>query len=70
MTELGRALMLLGALVFALGGLLTLAGKLPWLGRLPGDLVVERGPVTFYFPIVTCLILSVVLTVLVWLFRR
>jgi hypothetical protein len=70
MGDLGKALMLLGVALFALGAVLTLAGKLPWFGRLPGDIVVERGPVTFYFPVVTCLIVSVVLSLLFWLFRR
>ncbi len=70
MGDFGRALMILGGVVFALGLLLTLAGKLPWLGRLPGDIVVERGPVSFYFPLVTCIIVSVVLSLLMWLFRR
>jgi membrane protein implicated in regulation of membrane protease activity len=70
MGDLGKMLMLLGAVVFAVGAAFALAGKLPWLGRLPGDIAVERGPVTFYFPIVTCVIVSVVLTLLFWLFRR
>jgi len=70
MGDIGKALMLIGALVFALGAVLALAGKLPWFGRLPGDIVVERGPVTFYFPLATCVIISVVLSLLVWLFRR
>jgi membrane protein implicated in regulation of membrane protease activity len=70
MGDLGKMLMLLGAALFVGGALLTLAGKLPWFGRLPGDVVIERGPVTVYFPIVTCVIASVVLSVLVWLFRR
>jgi membrane protein implicated in regulation of membrane protease activity len=70
MGDLGRLLMLVGAVVFALGALLALAGRLPWLGRLPGDVVFERGPVTFYFPLATSLILSVVLTLLLWFYRR
>ena len=70
MGDLGKMLMTLGAMVFVLGAVLALAGKLPWFGRLPGDIIVERGPVTFYFPIVTCIIASVVLSVLFWLFRR
>ena len=70
MGDLGRTLMLFGAVAFGLGILLVLGGKLPWFGRLPGDIVVERGPVTFYFPIVTCVVVSVVLSVLLWLFRR
>lgn len=68
--DFGKMLMLLGLVTFVLGTVLMLAGKLPWFGRLPGDIVVERGPVTFYFPIATCLIASVVLSLLFWFFRR
>jgi len=62
-------------LLLALGGLFLAAGLLwPWVsryfGRLPGDLVVRRPGFTFAFPIVTCLVLSVLLTLLLWLFRR
>jgi hypothetical protein len=70
MGDLGRLLMLLGGVVFALGAVLFLAGKVPWLGRLPGDIVLERGPVTFYFPLATSVIVSLVLTLLLWLLRR
>jgi membrane protein implicated in regulation of membrane protease activity len=70
MGDLGRFLMIAGGALFAVGLLLTLAGRLPWLGRLPGDIVIERGPVTFYFPIATSIIVSVALTLLFWLFRR
>jgi hypothetical protein len=70
MRDFGKMLMLLGAVTFVLGAVLALAGRLSWFGRLPGDIVVERGPVTFYFPIVTCLIVSVVLSLLFWSFRR
>jgi hypothetical protein len=70
MGELGKLLMIVGGVLLALGALLTLAGRLPWLGRLPGDIIVERGPVTFYFPLATSLIISIALTLLFWLFRR
>lgn len=70
MGDFGRLLMIAGGILFAVGLLLILAGRLPWLGRLPGDIVVQRGPVTFYFPLVSSLILSLVLTVLFWFFRR
>jgi hypothetical protein len=66
---LGRVLMGAGALLFVLGVLLTLVGRTP-LGRLPGDIVVERGHVTFYFPIVTSILLSLILSGLFWLLRR
>jgi len=68
--ELGKVLIVAGGLAVVLGAALLLAGRLPWLGRLPGDIVVRRGPVTFYFPLVTSLVVSVVVTVLLNLFWR
>jgi hypothetical protein len=70
MADIGKMLMAVGLMVFVLGAVLALVGRLPWFGRLPGDIVVERGPVTFYFPIVTCIIVSVVFSLLFWMFRR
>jgi hypothetical protein len=66
---LGRMLMLTGALLFVIGAALTLLGRTP-LGRLPGDIVVERNNFTFYFPIVTSILLSLLLSGLLWLLRR
>lgn len=68
--ELGRGLILLGVLLIVIGGLFLLAGKIPWLGRLPGDIVIERKNFSFYFPLATSVILSVVLSLLFWLFTR
>jgi len=69
--ELGRALLVLGGLLVAIGALLYLGGKLPLrLGRLPGDIVHRGEHTTFYFPIVTCLVLSLVLFLLFWLFSH
>jgi membrane protein implicated in regulation of membrane protease activity len=70
MNDAGRVLMLAGGVLLLLGAALSLSGKLPWLGRLPGDLVYRRGNLTLYFPIATSLLLSVVLTLLVRLLRR
>jgi hypothetical protein len=74
MRELGKMLLGFGALMVLLGLILLAAGdlpgKVPWLGRLPGDIYVQRGNWTFYFPLVTCLIISIVLTLLFSLFRR
>jgi hypothetical protein len=70
MGDLGRFLMIAGGVLFVVGLLVSLAGRLPWLGRLPGDIVIERGPVTFYFPLATSIIVSIALTLLFWLFRR
>ena len=68
--ELGRMLLIFGALLAALGALLLLAGQIPWLGRLPGDISFERGNVRFYAPIATGLVLSVLLTVILNLLAR
>jgi hypothetical protein len=69
---LGKMLLLFGLLMVLLGLVLLVAGhfsgKVPWLGRLPGDIYIQRG--TFYFPLATCLIISVVLTLLFSLFSR
>ena len=70
MGDLGRLLILFGLALAAVGGLLVLAGKLPWLGKLPGDIYYKGDHVTFYFPLVTCLLISVVLSLLFYLFRR
>ena len=63
-------LVALGIVAVVVGLLFMLAPSLPWLGRLPGDLLVRRGRFTVYFPIVTCLVVSLVLTVLLNLFFR
>ena len=74
MIPLGKMLLLFGLLMVLLGLVLLVAGhfsgKVPWLGRLPGDIYIQRGTWTFYFPLATCLIISVVLTLLVSLFSR
>jgi hypothetical protein len=69
--ELGRSLLILGGLFVVVGSLLYFGGKLPLrLGRLPGDIVHRGEHTTFYFPIVTCLVLSAGLTLLLWLFSH
>jgi hypothetical protein len=70
MDSLGKTLILLGIVVALVGGLLLLAGKLPFLGRLPGDILVRRENWSFYLPLGTSLLISVVLTLLLWLFGR
>ncbi|HCE65969.1 MAG TPA: DUF2905 domain-containing protein [Geobacter sp.] len=61
----------MGLLLVAIGLLLTFAPKLPtWLGRLPGDISIKRENFSFHFPIVTCLIISAILSLIMWLFRR
>lgn len=69
--ELGRVLLALGGLLVLLGAFFCFGGKLPFrMGRLPGDIVHEGEHGTFYFPIVTCLLLSVGLSLILWLISR
>lgn len=70
MTNPGKLLIFLGLTLAAAGLLLTFVGKIPLIGKLPGDLRIERENFTFYFPLGTCLLLSLLLSLLYWLFRR
>jgi Protein of unknown function (DUF2905) len=74
MADLGKLLMGLGVVLVVVGGLLVagngLGGRLPFLGRLPGDIFVQRGNWSFYFPLTTSIIVSVLLTLLFALFRH
>jgi len=67
---LAKLLMIAGLLLLVLGGLMFLVGKVPFLGRLPGDIVIKRQNFRFYFPLATCLLLSAVLTLIFWLLGR
>jgi tellurite resistance protein TehA-like permease len=69
MAAFGKLLVIFGAIAMLIGALIW-AGFGNWIGRLPGDIRIERGNSGFYFPIVTCVIISIVLTVLMSLFRR
>lgn len=70
MRELGKLLVLFGGLITVVGVALWSGLGSGWLGRLPGDIRIERGNSVFYFPIVTCLIVSILLTLILSLFRR
>jgi uncharacterized protein (DUF3084 family) len=67
----GRTFIIIGLVLVAVGVLITLGDRLPVkLGRLPGDIVVRGKNVVFYFPIVTCLVVSAILSLAMWLVRR
>jgi Protein of unknown function (DUF2905) len=70
MTEIGKLLIVFGVLIAVVGVAIVLAGRLPWIGRLPGDISVQRGNFTFYFPLATSILVSLVLTLVFWLFGR
>ena len=68
--DLGKVLVGFGVLTAAIGGMLVLAGRVPWIGRLPGDIYIQRGNWSFYFPLATSLILSGLFTLVFWLWSR
>lgn len=70
MADLGRLLIFLGLLLALIGGVMLFAGKIPGLGRLPGDILIQRRNVTLYFPIATSLLISIVLSLIFWLLSR
>jgi len=67
----GRALIALGVLLVVIGVLLEYSARLPFrIGRLPGDIYIHKNNTSFYFPITTCILVSVVLTLVLWLINR
>jgi hypothetical protein len=66
----GRALLILGVVLVAVGLVLVLAPRIPFLGRLPGDITIQRGGVTIYIPLATMVVLSILLSVVVSLLGR
>jgi len=67
---IGRMLILLGAVMALVGVLFLVAPRVPYLGKLPGDILVRKGNFTFYFPLTTCIIVSVLLTLFFFLVKR
>lgn len=70
MSDLARFLILLGVILVVLGLALLLLPKIPGLGRLPGDIIIKRENFTFYFPLGTCILVSLILSLIFWLMRR
>lgn len=70
MDSLARMLILFGLVLAAIGGLLLFIGKVPFIGKLPGDIYIQRKNFSFYFPLTTSILLSILLTILFSLFRR
>ena len=67
---LGKLLILLGVLIIVIGLLLLVGEKIPGVGRLPGDIIIKREKFTFYFPVATSILISIILTLLFTLFRK
>ncbi len=70
MPGLGKSLIVIGLIIAAIGVILSFAGRIPWLGRLPGDIYIKRENFTFYFPLATSILISLVLSLILWLLRK
>jgi len=70
MLGLGKTLIYLGIVLAIVGAIIVLAGKLPWLGHLPGDITIERDRFSIYFPLATCILISVIVSLVLYFFRR
>lgn len=70
MADFGKILLRFGLVVAGVGLLLLLTDKVGWIGKLPGDFTFRRGNTTFHFPLATCLLISILLSLLLWLLRK
>lgn len=70
MIDIGKMLIIFGVVSIVIGGILMLSGKVPWLGRLPGDILVQKKNFTFYFPLATSILISILLTLIFWLLKK
>jgi len=67
---MGKMLIVMGIFLVIIGILMNTGLKIPWIGRLPGDISIQRENLSFYFPLTSCIIISIILTLLFYLFRR
>jgi uncharacterized protein HemY len=70
MAGLGKTLILLGIVLVIVGLFFSFGGRIPWLGQLPGDIYIQRERYSFYFPLTTCIVISVIITIVLYLLRR
>ena len=70
MPEFGKILIILGIVLLIVGVSFTFGGRMSWLGHLPGDLYIQRERFSFYFPLTTCLLISALISLVLYLFRR
>ena len=70
MQEMGKTLIIFGAILIVVGLFLTFFQKIPWLGKLPGDILIQRRNFTFYFPLTTTILVSLILSLIFRLWHR
>jgi hypothetical protein len=69
-TGIGRSLIAIGLIIALVGVVLAFSDRIPWLGRLPGDIIIRKGNFSFYFPLATCIIISIILSLIFLLLRK
>jgi len=67
---IGKFLILVGIIIILIGALLLLSGRIPYIGRLPGDIIIQKKNFTFYFPLATSILLSILITLILWILGR
>ena len=70
MPGIGKLLMTAGVVLVLAGIVVSAIGRIPWLGRLPGDILIRRENFTFYFPLASCVLVSALISLILFLFRR
>ena len=68
--DIGKIIIFIGLLLVVVGFVYMVGNKLPFIGKLPGDIAIERKDYSFYFPITTCIIISIMLSFILWLFNK
>jgi len=67
---MGKMLIIMGIILILIGIIMTAGSNIPWIGRLPGDIIIKKDDFSLYFPLTSCIIMSIILTLLLYLFRR
>ncbi len=70
MSGIGRLLIIIGLILVAVGVIISFAPHIPWLGRLPGDIYIKKDHFSFFFPLTTCILLSALVSFILWLLKR
>jgi hypothetical protein len=70
MSDLGKSIIFIGIILIAIGLLVTIAGKVPGAGKLPGDILIKKVNFSFYFPLTTCILLSIIISAIMYFFGK
>ncbi len=70
MSDLGKSIIFIGIVLIIVGVLMTMAAKIPGVGKLPGDILIKKENLSFYFPLTTCILLSVIISAIMYFFSK